>query len=136
MNSTQTSFNKLNFTLWLVQGMMAAMFTFAGLVKAFQSIEQLGAQLPWVNEVPVFLVRFIGIAEFLGGLGLLLPSLLRIKPILTPLAALGIFTIMVLAFIYHVVMAEYDALVINVIFGALALFIAWGRYSKVPISSR
>jgi putative oxidoreductase len=136
MTQSETSFSKLNFTLWLVQGMMAAMFTFAGLVKAFQSLEQLGAQLPWVNEVPFFLVRFIGIAEFLGGLGLLLPSLLRIKPILTPLAALGIFTIMVLAFIYHVVMGEYDALIINVIFGALALFIAWGRYSKVPISGR
>lgn len=126
----------LNIALWVAQVLLAAMFLMAGIMKATQPIEQLGTSLPWVNDVSSGLVRFIGISELLGGIGLLLPALLRIKPMLTPLAALGIFTIMVFAFVYHITKGEYEALGFNVILAAIAFFIAWGRYKEVPVQPK
>jgi hypothetical protein len=108
----------------------------AGIMKSFTPIEKLAESLPWVEEYSPVLVRFIGISELLGALGLILPSMLRIKPQLTPLAALGIFIIMVLATGFHLMRAEIQALPITVINGALALFVAWGRYKKVPIQPK
>jgi uncharacterized membrane protein len=123
-------------SLWVIQGILAAMFLMAGFMKSFTPIEKLAESLPWVKEYSPALVRFIGISELLGALGLILPSLLRIKPQLTPLAALGIFIIMVLATGFHLMRAEIQALPITVIIGALALFVAWGRYKKVPIQPK
>src|SRR5215218_5810365 len=91
----------LHIALWIVQVILAAMFLMAGFMKATQPIEQLSAMVPWARQVPLALVRFIGISEFLGAVGLVLPSLLRIKPQLTPWAATGIAAIMVLALIFH-----------------------------------
>jgi putative oxidoreductase len=61
-----------------------------------QPIEELSKSMAWVNDFSIGMVRFIGASELLGGIGLLLPSLLRIRPFLTPLAALGLFIVMVL----------------------------------------
>ncbi|HAW80187.1 MAG: DoxX family protein [Balneola sp.] len=126
----------LNIALWVAQVLLAAMFLMAGIMKATQPIEELSQSMTWVNDFSAGMVRFIGISELLGGIGLLLPALLRIKPIFTPLAALGLFIIMVLAFIYHISNAEYQALGINLILGAIAVFIAWGRYKKAPIQPK
>lgn len=126
----------LNITLWVAQVILAAMFLMAGIMKSTQPIEELGKSLPWVNDFSLGLVRFIGISELLGGIGLLLPALLRIKPIFTPLAALGLFSIMVFAFVYHITKGQYQVLGFNLILGAIALFIAWGRYKKVPIQPK
>jgi uncharacterized membrane protein len=123
-------------SLWVIQGILAAMFLMAGFMKSFTPIEKLAESLPWVKEYSPALVRFIGISELLGALGLILPSMLRIKPQLTPLAALGIFIIMVLAAGFHLMRAENEALPITVIIGALALFVAWGRYKKLPIQPK
>ncbi len=122
--------------MWVAQVLLAAMFLMAGIMKATQPIEELSQSMTWVNDFSAGMVRFIGISELLGGIGLLLPALLRIKPIFTPLAALGLFIIMVLAFIYHISNAEYQALGINLILGAIAVFIAWGRYKKAPIQPK
>lgn len=105
-------------------------------MKATQPIEELSQSMTWVNDFSAGMVRFIGISELLGGIGLLLPALLRIKPMLTPLAALGIFTIMVFAFVYHITKGEYEALGFNVILAAIAFFIAWGRYKEVPVQPK
>ncbi|PIB39168.1 hypothetical protein BFP75_12930 [Maribacter sp. 4G9] len=126
----------MNIALWVAQVLLAAMFLMAGIMKATQPIEELSQSMTWVNDFSAGMVRFIGISELLGGIGLLLPALLRIKPIFTPLAALGLFIIMVLAFIYHISNAEYQALGINLILGAIAVFIAWGRYKKAPIQPK
>lgn len=126
----------LNIALWIGQFLLASMFIMAGWMKSVQPIEELGKSLPWVNEVSAGLVRFIGVSELAGGLGVLLPSLLKFKPFLAPLAALGLAVIMVLAFGYHVIRAEYSALGINVLLAAIAVFIAWGRYRKVPVSEK
>ena len=126
----------MNIALWIVQALLAAMFIMAGFMKAAQPIDALAEALPWVTSTPVGLVRFIGISEVLGGVGLLLPSIFRIKPSLTALAALGLALVMVLAMGFHGSRGEFDAIGINVVLMGLAIFIAWGRGKKAPIQSK
>ena len=135
METTNQS-KPLNVILWIAQVVLAGMFIMAGYMKTTTPIEQLSASLPWTKDVPVWLVRFIGTAEFLGALGLILPSLLRIKPVLTPLAALGIIAIMVMAAIFHVTRTEFSGVVFTVILASVAAFIVWGRWKKAPIRSK
>ncbi len=120
----------LNIALWVVQLLLAAMFIMAGASKLFQPISELAKTLPWVTDVPEAIIRFIGISELLGGLGLLLPSILRIKPVLTPYAAIGLTTIMLLASIFHISRGENSVIGINLVIMALSLFVAWGRMKK------
>jgi putative oxidoreductase len=126
----------LNIFLWVSQALLAAMFVMAGWGKATQPIAQLAAKMPFAAEVPEALVRFIGLSELAGAVGLLLPALARVRPSLTPLAALGLFTIMALAAVFHAARGEAGAIVVNVVLGGVAAFIAWGRYKKVPIAPR
>ncbi len=125
----------LQISLWLVQVLLAAAFVMAGIMKTFTPLDQLIPQMPWVADLPR-LTRFIGVSEFLGGLGLVLPSITRIRPVLTPLAALGLTTIMVLAMGFHLVRGEAAAVPFNALLGGLAAFVAWGRYRKAPIAPR
>lgn len=117
----------LHIVLWVVQVLLALFFLQAGLPKIFG---------PWVpeNPVPMALFRFIGVAEVLGAIGLIVPAFARISPGLTPVAALGLLTIMVLAIIFHATRGE--PFVLNVIVGLLALFVAWGRARAAPIPPR
>ena len=126
----------LNAGLWTAQVLLAAAFFMAGSGKATQPIAALAANMAWVNAVPEGMVRFIGVAEVLGAIGLLLPALTRIKPALTPLAALGLTTIMGLAIPFHLSRGELQGVVVNVILGSIAAFIAWGRFRKVPVTPR
>jgi uncharacterized membrane protein YphA (DoxX/SURF4 family) len=87
-----------------------------------------------VEKYGVGLIRFIGIAEVLGALGLILPTALRILPILTPLAAIGLAIIMSLATALHA--SKGEPIVTQVAFLLLTLFVVWGRGSKTPISAR
>ena len=124
----------MNILLWLVQILLAAAFGMAGVMKATQPVDVLAANgIAWAPQVPLVLVRFIGISEFLGAVGLILPALTKIKPFLTPLAALGLLTIMILAMGFHVSRGEAGALPFNIVLGGLAAFVAWGRTSKAPI---
>ncbi len=125
-----------NIGLWIAQGLMAAMFLMAGFMKISQPISELAVSLPWVNEAPEMLIRFIGLSELLGGLGLILPTLLRIKPKLTNAAAIGLIIVMVLAFAFHISRGEYEALPVNLVLVAILGFIAWGRNRKAPISPK
>jgi uncharacterized membrane protein YphA (DoxX/SURF4 family) len=126
----------LHIGLWVVQVLLALMFTFAGTMKATQPIAALAAQMKWPGAVPEALVRFIGVSELLGGLGLILPAATRIKPILTPVAAIGLVTVMAMAAAFHVSRGELSALPVNAVIGGLAAFVAWGRMKKAPIAPR
>lgn len=126
----------LHITLWIAQALLAAMFIMAGFMKALQPVEALLESLPWVASTPLGLVRFIGVCELLGGIGLLLPAILRIKPFLTIWAALGIGAIMLLAAIFHGSRGEFEAIGFNVFMLAITLFIAWGRSKKAPIIAK
>ncbi len=124
-----------NIFLWSAQVTLGGMFLMVGLMKMTTPIEVLVLKVPLAKDLPM-LVRFIGVSEFAGALGLLLPSLLRIKPMLTSIAALGLVVVMILAGIFHLVRGEYPAIGFPIMFGLIAAFIAYGRTKKAPIAPR
>jgi hypothetical protein len=126
----------LGITLWIVQGLLFAAFAMAGFMKLTMPMEQLVKSMAWAGRFSPPVVRFIGVAELSGALGLLLPSLSRIKPALTPLAALGLLTIMGLAAGHHLMNGEAQFVPINLILGGMAAWVAWGRWKKAPIAAR
>jgi hypothetical protein len=125
-----------NIALWVVQILLALFFGMAGFMKTTQPIPELAEKMVWPGVVPAALVRFIGLSELAAALGLILPAVTRIKPVLTPLAGAGLAVIMVLAAIFHAARGEFGALPTNVVLGALAAFVAWGRFRKAPIPPR
>jgi len=125
-----------NIGLWVVQVLLAVMFGMAGFAKMTQPIAELAEKMVWPGVLPPTLVRFIGLSEFAAAFGLILPAASRIKPVLTPLAGVGLVTVMVLAALFHTVRGEFGALPTNFVFGALAAFVAWGRFRKAPIPPR
>ena len=125
----------LHIALWIAQVLLALVFGFAGAMKVFSPIEELAKNAAWIRDSE-FLIRFIGISELCGALGMLLPSLTRIKPKLTSLAAVGLFIIMVLATGFHLMQGEAKFTPMTLTIGALAAFVAWGRFRKVPIVRR
>lgn len=118
----------MNIALWIAAGLLAAMFLMAGINKVTKSKEDLAKMLPWTAEYSLGFTRFIGAAEVLGALGLVLPGITGIAGILTPLAAVGLAIIMVLAGIFHVKRKENSALGMNIALLAIAVFVAWGRF--------
>ncbi len=136
VSTQQTPSKALHIILWIAQVLLAVMFIMSGFMKVSQPIEELSKMLPWASQVPAALVRFIGVSEVLGGLGLVLPSLLRIKPRLTVLAAIGLAAVMVFAALFHASRGEFSAIGMNLILAAIALFIAWGRSKKAPIQPK
>ncbi len=125
----------LTIALWIAQILLALVFGFAGAMKVFTPIEELAKNGAWMRDSEV-LIRFIGISEVSGALGMLLPSLSRIKPKLTSLAAVGLFIIMVLATGFHLMRGEARFTPMTLALGALAAFVAWGRFRKAPIAAR
>jgi uncharacterized membrane protein YphA (DoxX/SURF4 family) len=113
--------------LWGVQILLAAMFAMAGIMKSTRPPEELAKRMAWVNAVSVPTLRFIGVSEFLGALGLILPWATGIAPILTPVAAIGLVVVMILAAGLHAKRGEYAGIGFNVVLGGLAAFVAWGR---------
>jgi hypothetical protein len=113
--------------LWIAQALLALLFAGAGLAKVFTPLENLAQSLPYTAELPGWLVRFIGVSEVAGALGLILPALARTQPGLTPLAALGLCAVMVLATFFHLMRAEFSAMPITLVIGAAAAFVAWGQ---------
>jgi uncharacterized membrane protein YphA (DoxX/SURF4 family) len=126
----------LNVTLWVVQILLAIAFAMTGLMKLTQPVADLATQMAWVTSVPAALVRFIGAAELAGALGLVLPSLTRIQPRLTVFAALGLVVVMLLASVTHASRGEFGMIPVNLVLGALAAFVAWGRGKAAPIAPR
>lgn len=126
----------LNIGLWTTQVVLATVFIMAGFMKTTLPIDQLSLSVPWTKDVSEALVRFIGISELLGGIGLLLPGVFRIKPRLTPYAASGLLTIQVFAMVFHISRGELGVIGFNLMLGCAAAFIAWGRFKKVPVLGR
>ncbi len=132
-----TTINKrLNIILWIAQILLAFMFGMAGFMKATQPIENLIASgMNWAGDVPA-LTRFIGTCQLLGVVGLILPSLLRIKPVLTVWAATGLATCMLFAIIFHITRGEAALIGSPLFLGIIAAFIAWGRSKKAVIQPK
>lgn len=124
---------RLSAVLWAVQGLLAALFLFAGGTKLVLPLEQMSGG-PVVLPGPF--LRFIGVAEVAGGLGLVLPGLVGVAPGLTPLAAAGLVIIMVGAAAVTLAGGEVAPALIPVAVGLLAAFVAWGRGRLAPHRGR
>jgi uncharacterized membrane protein YphA (DoxX/SURF4 family) len=111
--------------LWIVQGFLALLFLFAGSMKLIVPIEMLVAQMP----LPGLFLKFIGVAEVTGAIGLILPGLLRIRPILTPLAACGLVIIMIGATVVTLASGEVVPALVPLVVGLLCATVAYGRQS-------
>ena len=118
----------MNTTLWVLQGILASMFVMAGIMKSTQPIDKLVKSINWVDRFPVKTVRFIGTAELLGAIGLILPLLLNIAPALTPIAAIALATVQFLAIFHHAKHKEGKAIVFNIVLLAMTAFVAYGRF--------
>jgi uncharacterized membrane protein len=118
----------MNVALWILQGVLAAFFLMAGVMKSTMPRERLIASLPWVEDFSTPAVRFIGGAELLGALGLILPAVTGIAPILTPIAASALAVVMVLAGFTHYRRREPSAGAFNAVVFVVAAMIAWGRF--------
>lgn len=126
----------MKYALWIVQILLALAFLTAGWMKLTMPIEQLAQSMVWPGDIPAGLVRFIGLAELAGALGLVLPALTRIQPQLTPLAGAGLALVQFLAIGFHLTRGEFSYLGINIVLLALAAFAAYGRWKLVPITPR
>ena len=122
----------LNFWLWAAAGLLAVLYLMAGFMKATQPIDKLAAQMKWPAELPK-LTRFVGWSEVLGAIGLILPLLTGILAWLTPLAAICLVVVQVLAIGFHMMRKEVTIIPFNVVLLALAAFVAWGRLSLFGI---
>jgi uncharacterized membrane protein len=117
-------------TLWIVAGLLAAVYLFSGAVKLILPQEKL-ATVPaggWVNDFSAGTVRAIGVLEILGAVGLVLPAATGIAPVLTPLAALGLAVLMGGAAITRLRRHEPKPMLADLVYLALAAFVAWGRF--------
>ena len=126
----------LNGALWTLQVLWGFFFAGSGFGKVLLADDTLYAEAPravaWYAAVPQPLIVFIGVAEVLGGIGLILPAVTRVRPRLVPLAAAGLALTMVLAAGFHLVRGEYELVPANVVLGGVAAFLAAGRFTMRP----
>lgn len=120
----------LNLGLWVVQWFLALTFVGTGVWKLATPIDTLARMIPWAGDVSRGFLYFTAAADLAGGLGVLLPSLTRIKPGLTVAAALGCVGLQVSAVVFHFSRGEAANTPFNFLLIALALFVAWGRRSS------
>jgi DoxX-like protein len=132
--SQQGSSVKVGAALWLVQGLLAILFLFSGTFKLVAPLDMMAAQMP--IDLPGWFVRFLGLAEVLGALGLILPGALRIKPRLTPLAACGLICIMTGATVITLAVGGGAMALMPFIVGLLAATVGYGRVRLAPQASR
>ena len=118
----------MTYALWSVQGLLAALFLFAGGMKLVLPVEEMTEQI----QLPGLFLRFIGVAEVLGAIGLVLPGLLRIRPGLTPLAAAGLVIIMIGATVVTLASGMVAPALISLVVGLLAALVAYGRWRLAP----
>ncbi|HZM63216.1 MAG TPA: DoxX family protein, partial [Vicinamibacterales bacterium] len=109
--------------LWIVQALLAALFLFAGVMKLILPIEAMAGPV----DLPGPFLRFIGVVETLGALGLILPGLFKVRPVLTPLAAAGLVVIMAGATVITAMGGQIAPALVPLTVGLLASSVAYGR---------
>lgn len=135
MSSQQKMAKTLNIALWIAQALLAILFIGTGMVKLVTSVATIARMWPWAGEYPN-LLRLTGVFDLLGGIGVVLPALTRIKPGLARWAALGCAALMVSAIAFHLSRGEGANTPFNFAMLALTLFVFWGRSTKAPINLR
>ena len=119
----------MNIVLWIIQVLLALLFLFAGAMKFIMPVEEMTKQMP--VAVSGLFLHFIGVCEILGGLGLVFPMLLHVRPWLTPIAAIGLAIIIVGAVGFSLMLGVMQALT-PLVTEALLVFVAYGRWRLVP----
>ncbi len=119
----------MTIALWVVAGLLAAVYLMVGCVKLLRG-KALGQRMPWVEAFPGVVVRFIGLCEIAGALGLVLPQATGKLVWLTPVAAVGLALLQLLAIAVHRRRGETQQLGINVVLLVLALVVAVGRFAQ------
>lgn len=119
--------------LWVVQVLLAVVFLMVGMAKLTKPKEELAERMDWVEDFSLGTIRFIGGVEVLAAIGLILPGLFGIAPILVPIAASGLVVTQIGAVIVHARRSEPKMIIGNVVLMTLALFVAWGRFGDYPL---
>lgn len=122
----------MNVALWIAAGLLAAAFLAAGAMKLSQPKEKIAASMGWAQDFSAGTIKMIGTFEVLGAIGLILPALVNIAPVLVPLAAVGLVLIMIGAIATHLRRKESQPILVNVVLLALAAFVAVGRFWIAP----
>jgi hypothetical protein len=126
----------LDIGLWVTQGVLCLLFAGTGVWKLVTPVSELAKAFPWMGQVSPTFLHATGVFDLLGGVGVVLPAVTRIKPGLTVLAALGCAVLQLCAVVFHVSRGEAANTPFNFFLVALSLFVCWGRRFKVPIAPR
>ncbi|NYI80268.1 DoxX family protein [Nocardioides panzhihuensis] len=121
----------MNIALWVVAGVFGVAYTTGGIIKLTMPYEKYAAKLHWPEDFTPGNVRFMGMLEVLGGIGLVVPALVGVAPILVPIAASGLALYMAGATTERLRRGEKE-LVVDLLFLAAMLFVAWGRFGLEP----
>ena len=122
----------MNVVLWIIQVLLALLFLFAGVTKLILPIEEMTKQM----AMPGLFLRFLGVVEVLGALGLILPGLFRIKTWLTPLAAVGLTIIVVGATVITLMIGGGATAMVPLVTALLSAFVAYGRWRLAPLRGK
>ncbi|WP_405622540.1 DoxX family protein [Streptomyces sp. NBC_00076] len=126
----------MNLTLWIATGLLAAVALVGGLTKAFVPKEKLAVQHggEWTQDADVGFVRTLGVLEILAAVGLTLPAVLDIAPVMVPVTAICWVLLMAGAMITHGRLGQFMFVLLNSVYLALAVFVAWGRFGPQPFT--
>ena len=120
----------MTIALWVVQGLVALLFLYAGISKAFLPLSTVKKFFPWANHVPSHLIRFIGLSELFGAMGLILPAVTGILTWLTIAAGIGLVLVMLSAAFFHGSRREFSGIGLTVVLFGLLLFVVIGRHGN------
>jgi len=123
----------MNIALWISAWIAALGFLAAGVMKVTRPKAQLQTSMGWVEDFSTSQVKVIGVLEILGAVGLILPGLTGIAPVLVPIAATGLALVMIGAAVVHVRRKEPQLIVVNLVLLLLMAFVAWGRFGPYPL---
>ncbi|MEC5142419.1 DoxX family protein [Chitinophaga sp. 212800010-3] len=126
---TQQPSKSWHISLWVAQ-ILLALFFLTGAILKFMPAATAAGFAPWIGQVPLWQVRLLAVIDLAGSLGLILPTLLRIKPILTTWTAGCAIVLMLCAIIFHISRNEANVIGANIVAIFMAAFIAWGRSNK------
>lgn len=130
---THTSPRALHISLWISQVLLFLIFAGGGVWKLVTPRQEIAAMMPWVGEVPPSFFYTTAVFDLLGGLGLLLPSLTKVRPELTHWAALGCVGLMLAAALFHISRGEASNTPFNFLLLAMSAFVFWGRRFRAPL---
>ena len=123
----------MNIALWVVQGLLALLFLMAGSMKACTPLATMRKKMTWASGFPAAFVRFLGVAELLGAIGLIAPAVTGIQSWLTVAAAVGLVVVMVSASVFHTSRREYQHIGIPLVLLGLSVFVVLGRGVLAPL---